>query len=240
MGYSTVSDIEKIIAAALTSATNPTSTVPGDLLRVGKVFDKNLIPTDTVEFYIARGDEEINASISQMYIVPICEIADWEGKLFSDVDEYNIFLVLDRACPLNPGDVIILKYREVEERHVIDEIIAADTFSTVEPIQFAFPAGTRVVRVKFPDPIRITSARLSAANIYDKFFASQTSPNTSEYGKYVRDQARQELNNIRNGGTILHGQHRIGRRFWNPTLDDRYALPALEGTERNLGPLTQG
>ena len=94
--------------------------------------------------------------------------------------------------------------------------------------------------MKFPEPIRISSARLAAANIYDKFFSSQSSPNTSEYGKYARDQARQELNNIRNGGTVLWGQHRIGRRFWNPNLDDRYALPALDGADRNLGQLTQG
>jgi len=170
----------------------------------------------------------------------LCEIADFEAELFSEIDEYNSFLVLDRACPLGPGDIIILKFRDTEERHEIDEVIAHDTFSTVDPIQFAFPAGTRVVRVKIAEPIRVTSARLAAANIYDKFFSSQVSPNISTYGKYLRDVARQELDNIRNGGTILWGQHRIGRRFWNPNLDSRYALPTLDGTDRNLRPLTQG
>ena len=109
MGYSTVADVEKIIAQSLTSATSPTTTVPRSLLEVGKVFDKNTVPTDTVEWYISRGDEEINASLSELYVVPLCELADFEDKLFSDIGEYNNFIVLTRRCPLNPGDIIILK-----------------------------------------------------------------------------------------------------------------------------------
>ena len=198
------------------------------------------MPTSTVEWYLSRGDEEINAALSEMYVVPLTEIADLESSLLAQVDEYNSFIVLGESVPLNPGDIVILKYQDIEERHEIDEILASDTFSTLEPIQFAFPDGSRMVRIKFPEPIRIVSARYAAANIYDKFFASQASPNISTYGKYLRDQVRQELNNILNGRTVLWGQHRIGRRFWNATLDDRYALPALEASPRDLDQLTQG
>ena len=34
------------------------------------------------------------------------------------------------------------------------------------------------------------------------------------------------LNNILNGTSILHGQHRIGRRFYNANLVDQYGLPS--------------
>jgi|TARA_Y100000310_G_scaffold345571_2_gene466756 hypothetical protein len=234
MGYSSVDDVEKVVAQALSSATTPTTTSTRSLLEIGRVFDQNLVPTDVVEWYIARADEEINSYLSQLYKVPLCELADFESSLLADLDEYNTFIILTQPCPLNPGDIIILKYRTIEERHEIEAIIAEDTYSTVDPIQFAFSAGTRVVRVKFPEPIRIVSARMSAANVYDKHFAAQVSPNISDYGKYMREQSRTEMSNILNGRTILHGQHRIGRRFWNPNLDDRYALPSLSDSPRDL------
>ena len=241
MGYCSVSDVERVMAAALTSATNPTTSTPRSLLEIGKVFDKNLITTENVEWYIARAEEEINSSINELYVTPLCELADFESELFSSVDEYNSFIVIERACPLNPGDVIVLQdcNCSVTERHEIDDIVAEDTFSTVSPIQFAFEDGSRLIRVKFPEPIRLTASRLAAGNIYDKYFSGQVAPNTSNYGKYLRDYAKQHLDNVLNGRTILHGQHRIGRRFWNSNLDDRYALPDLQGTERNINQLTQ-
>jgi hypothetical protein len=44
------------------------------------------------------------------------------------------------------------------------------------------------------------------------------------------------MDNILNGRTILHGQHRIGRRFYNANLADRYALPGDWG-EMNVDEL---
>tara|TARA_Y100000310_G_scaffold246263_1_gene251493 strand:- start:4909 stop:5631 length:723 start_codon:yes stop_codon:yes gene_type:complete len=240
MGYSTLTDITNTIAQALTTATNPTSSGRRSLLEVGRVLDENLVTSDIVEWYIARSDEEINSFLSELYVVPLCEIADFEASVLSNVDEYNSFIVLEEACPLNPGDIIILKFGNNEERHEIDEVIDAFTFSTVGGIGFAFPSGTRLIRVKYPEPIRLVSARLAAANIYDKYFSSQAAPNVSNYGKYIREQAYAEMDNVLNGRTILHGQHRIGRRFWNSNLDDRYALPNLEGSVRDLNKLGQG
>ncbi|MBD3228227.1 MAG: hypothetical protein GF329_08555 [Candidatus Lokiarchaeota archaeon] len=74
------------------------------------------------------------------------------------------------------------------------------------------------------------SARWSAATIYEKYFMAEASPSQSEYGKWLRGLVRADINNILNGRTILHGAHRIGRRFYNPTLDDQYGLPDAKGT----------
>jgi hypothetical protein len=61
----------------------------------------------------------------------------------------------------------------------------------------------------------------------------QSAPNKSEYGQYLRQMARVDINNILNGRTILHGQQRIGRRFYNANLVDRYSLPGDWG-EHNM------
>lgn len=99
-------------------------------------------------------------------------------------------------------------------------------------------SGNRIIRVKFPDPIPWITIRLSAANLYDKFYSAQVSPNISDYGKFLREQARQKINDISNGRTILHGSHRIGNRFYNSNLSDQYGLPNGNAMERNTEKLT--
>jgi hypothetical protein len=85
----------------------------------------------------------------------------------------------------------------------------------------------------------LISARLTSANIYDKYFASQASPNMSDFGKTMRALATNSLNNILNGRTVLHGQMRVGNRFFNSNLQDRYSLPGSDqDTSRDLPGLT--
>jgi len=229
MGYCTQTDIERTIAQALTSATASTSDdlgTLGNLLNVGNTLDKNLVTTDNVDYYIQLADSEIDGILSQLYAAPFCEKVDFETDLYSDIDpSLNNYIVLEKYCPLASGDIIILTDGTNEERHEIDIVIGGDTFSTISEIQYSFLSGTRLLRTAYPPPVRFISARLASANIYDKYFSSESSPNTSAYGEQLRALAYDRLNDILNGTTILHGQHRIGRRFYNPNLVDQYALP---------------
>ena len=229
MGYSTESDIVKTIAQALTSATSQTTDGLGtlsSLLNVGNVLDKNLVTTENVNYYIQLADSEIDGTLSELYTTPFCEKCDFETELFSGIDpSNNNYIVLEKYCPLSSGDIILLTDGTVEERHVIDEVIGGDTFSTISEIQYSFPAGTRLLRVSYPPPLRFMSARIASANIYDKYFSSESSPNTSSYGETLRGLAYDRINDILSGVIILHGQHRIGRRFFNPNLVDQYSLP---------------
>ena len=127
---------------------------------------------------------------------------------------------------------------ETEERHVIESIVDnvnSNVFTTEDPIQYAFDAiVTRIIRVCYPSPIPLVSARKAAANIYEKYFMAQTDPAESDYGKMLRKLARSDINNILNGRTILHAQKRIGNRFYNSNLDDRYGLPDIQITDNNV------
>jgi len=243
MGYCTRSDIELVIAQSLTSSTSQSldglgSLVP--LINVGNVFDNNLITNDTTNFYIQLADSEINGILSQLYKTPFCQTSDFETVLFASLDEHNVNIVLEETCPLSVGDTIVLSDGTNQEKHTIDAIIAPTMFSVADDIGFDFLADTRVIRVSYPDPIRYVSARLSSATIYDKYFSAEVSPGTSKYGQYLREIARQELNNILNGRTILHGQDRIGRRFYNSTLVEQYGLPLGTDPVRDLDQLTKG
>ncbi len=230
MGYSTETDITKIMAQALTSATADSHgnlNTLGNLINLGNVLDKNLVATSDVNYYIQLADSEIDSILSQLYVTPFCESCNFETELFSAIDPSNeTYIVLEKYCPLAAGDIIILNDGAVEERHEIDRVINGDTFSTLSEIQYAFPAGTRLLRVAYVSPLRFVSARFSAANIYDKFYSSESSPNVSTFGDTLRGLAYDRLNDVLNGTIIMHGQQRIGRRFYNPNLVDQYALPS--------------
>ena len=232
MGYCTESDIEKTIAQALTSATAQTTDALGtleNLINVGNTLDKNQVTTDNINYYIQNASSEIDGILSELYSAPFCERVDFETELYASIDpdpSTNVnYIVLEKYCPLAAGDIFILTDGTNEERHEIAEVLGGDTFSTVSEIQYAFLVGTRLLRVAYPPPIRFISARLASANIYDKYFSSESSPNTSDYGEKIRGLAYDRLNEILSGIIILHGQHRIGRRFYNPNLVDQYAIP---------------
>ena len=229
MGYCTETDITKTIAQALTSATAQTTDdlgALGNLMNVGNTLDKNLISTDNINYYIQLADSEIDGVLSQLYSTPCCEKVDFETELFSPMDpSANVYIVIEKYCPLAAGDIIILTDGTNEERHEIDAVIGGDTFSTVDPVQVSFATGTRILRVAYPTPIRFVSARIASANIYDKYLSAESSPNTSQFGENLRSLAYDRLNDILSGTIILHGQHRIGRRFYNPNIVEQYSLP---------------
>lgn len=229
MGYSTQSDVEKTIAQALTSAT---ASSPDDfgslqnLINIGNSLDKNLVPDDAVNYYIQLADQEIDSLLSELYKTPFCEKVNFESELYSNIDEYNPYIVLEGNCPLAAGDIIVIKEGDIEERHVIETVEGNGIFSTVDDIDYYFSQGARVLRMSYPPPLRFISARLASAAIYDKYFSSEASPNTSKFGEILRGLAYERINDILSGKIIIHGAHRIGRRFYNPNLVDEYSLPS--------------
>lgn len=234
MGYCNEQEIDNLLATALTSATNPTTQSRRNLLQIGAVRDKNVIPDDVVQQYIQWAGHEIDATLSQLYQTPICELADFETLIYSDIDEYNDFIVLEKACPLTVGDTVVLIEGDIEERHSVFDVISPDTFQVTDPIMYAFTTAARVLRVKFPDPIPWICARLAVASIFDKYYSAQVSPNVSDYGKTQRNLARQKIDDILNGRAILHGVRRIGRRLYDPNITEQYDLPNGQAGSKDI------
>lgn len=233
MGYCSPEQVLDILNQALTTATNNTETPTDDsvvpLYEISDSTRPNAISPALVDQYILWADEEIDSTLSQMYETPFCEKADLQMELLHDISVYDDTIDLNKAGVLNPGDVIIFLDDTQEERHIIFEIVDMTTVEVQGLLAGLYDADdTRVLRVKYPPAITLISSRLAAANIYDKYFTAEVSPNTSDYGKHLRNMARRDLNNILHGRTVLHGQRRIGHRFLNPNLRDRYRLPAVE------------
>jgi hypothetical protein len=225
MGYCSLGDIEKILAQTLTSASAATSVtgLPGKLTAIGKKLKLDLITEDDANYYIRLADGHINSSLSQHYVTPIHEKCDAEMELGADMDEYSTSISVSEASILVPGDMLVITDGSITEKEVLS--VTGNIVETRDPINNIFVAAeTRVLRIKFPDPISFIAARIAAAAIYDKYAKAQVEPGKSEYGTAVRNEALAELNNIREGRTILHGVERRGWRFANPNLVDRYTV----------------
>lgn len=230
MAYATLQNVYDIIGQALTSATAPVvNGQPVPLWQFGKSKSQNNVPEETVYQYLSWATDHIDAALSELYVTPLMEKSDLEMTLLQDIDAYNGDVYLDRAFSLNPGDQLVFIDSLTEERHTITSISDSLVILQNALLGIYYKESARVIRVKYPPSITLCCARLAAATLYDKYFAAQVSPDKSTFGATLRKWALSDLNSILNGMIILHGQKRIGHRFFNPTLRDRYGLPGLEG-----------
>src|SRR4051812_805009 len=103
MGYSTSQHVNSILANSLTTGTAPSvNGEPTPILQFGMTPKTNLVSNDLVYQYIAWADDEINASISEMYALPLAEKVDIELVIVSDINEYNDTIELVNGRVLNP------------------------------------------------------------------------------------------------------------------------------------------
>jgi hypothetical protein len=241
MGYATRQLVENILAQTLTSATTPTLEGRGKLINFGNQIDKNLITNAVMDNFISMADTFINSALSVLYKTPLIETADAEFVLALATDPYSSDIIVEdnKASLLVPGDNLIFVQDSLEERGIVSSVENSSTFTLENALGIIYePSYARIIRVKYPNPIPNISARMAAASIYDRYFLSQSSSEKSDYGKNQRSLARVDINNILNGRVVLHGQHRIGKRFASGNLIDRYGLPSVDsdGT-RDIGEL---
>jgi len=241
-GYCTISDVDKILNQALTSASPRTSSkIP--LNDIGGVRDINRIPNSVVEEYISFADNQIDGILSEMYYCPLRPCANGQWTLESDINEYNPYVEMSYGNNLVPGDVILIidDNSGLQERHTVDQIIDEDTISTAYPVLTFFEASddVRIVREQLPPPINQIAARYAASFIFDKYFAAEVAPNTSEYGKEMRGVAMGQINDILNGKTVLKCQRRKGDLLGNSWLEDTYQHKdrGYNTSERNMSTL---
>ena len=237
-GYATITQVDLLLGQALTSSA-PHVDGKVDLWHVGHARNRNDIPDDLLNSYIRWASDELDSNLSEMYRTPLIETSQGEAYLAQDIDEYNPTNVITES-PMNliPGDKVIIVSTayspQRKEEHIVATVISDDEFTTVDPIMTDFPAGeeTRVVRVGFPPAVTFVVSRRACANIYDKFFAAQVSPDASSYGENLRTLALSQMSDILNGTVILHGQYRLGNRFANANLYDRFQLIQRDGNDK--------
>ncbi len=242
MGYCTVNDFKATLAQTLTTGSpNPaTLTTPGKLSDLGKQL--NLVPPTNsttgptlgtysladVYFYIRQAQSVIDAALSQQYVVPLRVKTRVELSLLTNIiGDYTASFKISNPELLLPGDQLVLVGVGLLEQTEIESI--DDGYITpIDDIDNDFDAGNRVLLIRFPDPIPYICAKLACAMFYDKYAKAQSEPSKSEFAEILRKEATSELNNIREGRTILDNMDRVGSRFVNPNLYSRYGLKGFD------------
>lgn len=228
MPYTNSTQIELVLAQALTTANPSNMSTPVKLANLGTVASTFSIPPSEFNYFISQADALINAALKQQYDVPLNEKCDLEMKLINSISEYSDVFDVDNYADLYTGDTLVITDGTNQERLVVLDITSATTFTVQTMPVNSYSNGVRILRVKFPEPIPFIAARIAAAHIYDKHLKAQTDPGKSDYGDLLRKNAVADLNNIREGRTILDAT-RVGWRFANPNLISRYTVKgALE------------
>lgn len=225
MGYSTRFEFEQAIANVLTTA-NPvedaiTNTIP--ITSIGNTIDAT-IADDDVEQYIRWADENIDAWLRDNYRTPLKRVNRGTFPLAADVTAGDDFALLSDATRFTPGDVALLRSPTASQELTVEAVPSTTRVEFTLTITLSYLASdTNLERIRYPDPVPKMSARLAAAYFFDKHFSAQQDPNTSEYGKYLRQLVYNDVNLIKSGAIRLavpEAGDYIGRRYYNHVLND--------------------
>ena len=224
MGYSTRFEFEQALANALTTANpDPDSSGLIDIIDIGNSVSST-ISDEQIQQYIRWADENLDGWLRDIYRTPLKRVNRGCYPITMDVTIGDSSVFLNDATRFNSGDLVLIRNTTSFQELTIDSVPNSTTISFTTPIVLAYlSADTNIERIRYPDPIPKTSARLAAAYFFDKHFSSQQEPNQSEYGKYLRTLAYRDVNRITSGKIRLDipdsGEY-IGRRYYNQVLDD--------------------
>jgi hypothetical protein len=85
---------------------------------------------------------------------------------------------------------------------------------------------TAVETIGYPKPIRLATAQLASAMIFEKLFSQDSDPNKiPEYSQQFRKDAYKILNDVRAGSIYLKGQVQTGWRYLRPESKNTNRLP---------------
>lgn len=235
MGYATRQEVILTLANVMTSgnpAPGPTGLVP--VTSIGNSIT-DTVPDEVLYQMIRYADQNIDASISSVYRVPLERVNEGTYVLGLDITAGDTQAVLQDATKFIVDDLVLIRddsslnWQQVQVAAIPNET----TLQFTAPVTDSYLIdNTTVERIRYPDPIPKVSARLAAAAIYDKYFAAQVEGNQSDYGKQLRVLAYQDLNQVLSGAIRLQIQDAnmfMGRRYYNHALGDVFDTRAEAG-----------
>jgi len=235
MGYATRQEVILTLANVMTSgnpAPGPTSLMP--VTSIGKSIT-DTVPDEVLYQMIRYADQNIDASVSSIYRVPLEQVNEGTYSLGLDITAGDVQAVLEDATKFIVDDMVLIR----DDENLNWQELTIDAIPNSTTIHFSAPVtdsylvvNTTIERIRYPDPIPKVSARLAAAAIYDKYFAAQVEGNQSDYGKTLRDLAYMDLNQVLSGAVRLQIQDAnmyMGRRYYNHALGDVFDTRAEAG-----------
>jgi len=227
MGYATRQEVILALANALSMGNPSTPGTLVDITSVGSTISDSVTEAQLNQ-YIRWGDQQIDGALSALYRTPLRRVNRGTFRLALNATAGDTQIILEDATRLTEGDAILIRDTVNSQQVTVSGILDDNQVTLATPLLHSFDLlDTAVESIRYPDPVPYISARFAAATLYDRHFASQVQGNQSDFGKYLRRLAFDNLNLVLSGAVRLEladaGDY-TGKRYYNQALDNTVKL----------------
>jgi len=230
MAYASIDDMRALL---------PENITIGNVVTPNPVAPKrDTISTKTAQKYLEFAIQHVNASLSSVYLTPLKRVVVARSQIVhnmlpsstdvmvSDVTEFvvggcvrltdtngtEVGRIADIPSQFDEGDGLLCNTRHL---------------TLASPTLNAYDSGSLAIieMLIYPEPVNQMTAMFAIAFAFDKLFSTDGSPDVSNYGKTMRNNAREMMDNIVGGITVLRGQQFRGKRFVRQQLFDGIKAP---------------
>jgi hypothetical protein len=220
--YCSVKDVEAFLQKIISIGSNNLGTPePGRLSSNCNTANKSdhYSPKEVIK-HIRNAELFINSRLTPYYVTPLRKVKSYEACLKENVTAgSNISVQIRDDGPFSLGQTI----RFQDSCDYEDTIIKSVNGNTliVESLSNNYSkSDTYISIIDFPAPIPVMTARMAASYLIAKLFTAEQSPDISTYDKFLRNETKNDMDNLMTGQILLMGQDLRGRRFVRGELFD--------------------
>ena len=230
MAYATLDDMRALL---------PENITIGNLTGVNVMAPKrDTIPLEVAKRYLTFASQLVDSRLSTLYRVPLNRVVEARSPITHNMLPGSTDVMVQDVTPFRIGACVRLKDTNGQDVSQVKDIpekfnegvgllCNLHHLTLVTPTINAYDPGSDAIveMIVYPDPVTPMTAKFAVSLMFDKLYTSTASPDMSNYGKSLRNQAREDLDAILTGQTRLKGQEFIGRRFVRQTLYDGFKIP---------------
>jgi len=218
--YCSITDVKNLLPPSVTiGQTNIGTPSPGK-----PTSNRDALTPEITIQYIRFATQEVDSRLRPFYVCPLRRVKTFETELLNNISSgQGINIKVHDSGQFAIGDTIRVQEEDFEATNVI---AIPDMFTiTVDNLVNNYSSSSLISVIKYPDPIPLLTARLTVSYAFDKLFASEQSPDISQYGIAQRKLASNDMDSLLSGTILLTGQDHTGRRFVRGSLFDAYKSP---------------
>lgn len=234
MAYASLDDLRTLL---------PENITIGDITGINTIQgNRSSISTDVAKKYLDYAAQYVDSKLSGLYLTPLRRVVEARSTIISNMLPSSTDVMVQDITKFREGACVRLADTNGDEVGKIKEIpgnfdegsgLLCNTrhLTLLTPTINAYDSGSDAIieMLVYPDPISVMTARFAVSFMFDRLFTTDGSPDVSNYGKSMRNMAREDMDAILTGQTRLKGQSFIANRFVRKTLFDTFKLPG-EGT----------
>jgi len=237
MAYASLDDLRTILPKNITIG-NVTAYSPNQA-------NPSTISVDTANRFLYYASQYVDSRLTPYYLTPLKQIVEARRPIISNMLPGSNDVMVEDVLPFMGGMGVRLKDDNGEELNTIREV--AENFdegdgprpnrrhiSLLYQTTNAYDSGShaRLEILSYPHPVTPMTAKFAVSFMYDKIFSADAAPDLSNFGKTMRNSAKEDLNAILTGQARLRGQEFVGRRFVRQQLFDGFKSPGnVEGAQ---------